>query len=135
MKGEKQLKVFSLLAALAGFSLLALAPAGQPRPAPGSPLLTVRDSLDAQTGLVLAPGFQVVKTNCIRCHSPQLITAKRATREGWEGTIRWMQANQGLGDLGKDEAIILDYLARHYAPTHEGRRPPLKNMKWYRLEQ
>ena len=81
-------------------------------------------------------GFSLlVKNNCVRCHSPQLITAKRATREGWEGTIRWMQATQGLGELGKEEALILDYLAKHYAPTQEGRRPPLKDITWYRLKQ
>ena len=97
-------------------------------------LAGLADSLDAQTGLVLAPGWQVVKNNCVRCHSPKLITAKRASREGWEGTIRWMQATQGLGDLGKEEALILDYLAKHYAPTQEGRRPPLKDITWYRLK-
>jgi cytochrome c5 len=138
MKGKNHKKGLSLLAGLVGFCLLAHVPASQSRnqPAPpATPASLVRDSLDAQTGLVLAPGFQVVKSNCVRCHSPQLITAKRATREGWEGTIRWMQLNQGLGDLGKEEAVILEYLAKHYAPTNEGRRPPLKDIKWYRLEQ
>ena len=137
MKGKNHKKGLSLLAGLVGFCLLAHVPASQSRNqvAQASPAFQVRDSLDAQTGLVLAPGFQVVKSNCIRCHSPQLITAKRATREGWEGTIRWMQATQGLGELGKEEALILDYLAKHYAPTQEGRRPPLKDITWYRLKQ
>ena len=91
------------------------------------------DSLDKDTGLILAPGYTLVKTNCIRCHSPKLITDKRATRDGWQATIRWMQQTQGLGDLGKAEPEILEYLAKHYAPTDEGRRPPLKNIKWYKL--
>ena len=91
------------------------------------------DSLDKDTGLILAPGYTLVKTNCVRCHSPKLITDKRATRDGWQATIRWMQQTQGLGDLGKAEPEILDYLAKHYAPTEEGRRPPLKNIKWYKL--
>jgi hypothetical protein len=139
MKGKFHTKGLGLLAGLVALCLLGLVPAGQSRhqqlrPAASGPLL-VRDSLDAQTGLVLAPGWQVVKSNCIRCHSSQLITAKRATREGWEGTIRWMQLNQGLGELGKDEALILDYLAKHYAPTQQGRRPPLQDIKWYRLEK
>lgn len=139
MKGKLHTKGLSLLGGLMAFCLLGLVPASQSRhqqqlTGTRQPL-PVRDSLDAQTGLVLAPGLQVVKTNCIRCHSSQLITAKRATREGWEGTIRWMQLNQGLGDLGKDEAIILDYLAKHYAPYQQGRRPPLKEIKWYRLEK
>jgi hypothetical protein len=138
MKAQNYKSGLGLLGGLLGLCLLAFVPAGQSRnqQAPQAmPAFLVRDSLDAQTGLVLAPGLQVVKSNCIRCHSPQLITAKRATREGWEGTIRWMQLTQGLGDLGKEEAIILDYLAKHYAPAAAGRRPPLKDIEWYQLEQ
>ncbi|PIQ22587.1 MAG: hypothetical protein COW65_02300 [Cytophagales bacterium CG18_big_fil_WC_8_21_14_2_50_42_9] len=93
------------------------------------------DSLDATTSLVLAPGFTTVKENCLRCHSPKLITAKRASREGWLTTIHWMQQTQGLGDLGSAEPIILDYLAKHYAPNQSGRRPALQNIEWYKLEK
>lgn len=139
MKGIQK-KQLALLAVLAAGLLSAYAPAAT---SPGSRAdiggNTGRagvpaDSLDAETGLVLAPGWQVVKNNCVRCHSPKLITTKRATREGWESTIRWMQNTQGLGKLGADEGPILDYLARHYAPTEEGRRPALKNIDWYQLE-
>ena len=140
MKGKTPSWHLTLLAPLLALALLAFAPAGAvngPRVKAGAATraLVVRDSLDAQTGLVLAPGWQLVKNNCIRCHSPKLITAKRANREGWEGTIRWMQQTQGLGDLGRDEGPILDYLAKHSAPTMEGRRPALKNIAWYRLEK
>jgi hypothetical protein len=138
MQYKEPYKITSLLAIVLGLCLLAAAPAPKPARQASSaglgPARVAGDSLDAQTGLVLAPGFQLVKNNCIRCHSPQLITAKRATREGWESTIRWMQASQGLGDLGQAEAPILDYLARHYAPTREGRRPHLKSIDWYPLE-
>lgn len=96
---------------------------------------TAQDSLDKTTGLILAPGFAVVKTTCVKCHSPKLITGKRATREGWLATIRWMQQTQGLWDLGKAEPVILDYLARNYAPKKEGRRPPLKITEWYKLNE
>ncbi|KAA5539812.1 hypothetical protein [Adhaeribacter rhizoryzae] len=93
----------------------------------------VADSVDKQTGLIMAPGYTLVKQNCVRCHSPKLITDKRATRDGWLATIRWMQQTQGLWDLGKAEPEILDYLAKNYAPTNEGRRPPLKSIEWYKL--
>ena len=96
-------------------------------------LTVVADSVDKQTGLLMAPGYILVKEKCMRCHSPKLITDKRATRDGWLATIRWMQQTQGLENLGKAEPEILDYLAKHYAPTYEGRRPPLKNIKWYKL--
>ncbi|GEO02543.1 hypothetical protein AAE02nite_02070 [Adhaeribacter aerolatus] len=97
------------------------------------PTTLLADSIDKETGLKKAPGYALVKTNCVRCHSPKLITDKRATRDGWLATIRWMQQNQGLWELGKAEPEILDYLAKNYAPKDEGRRPPLKNIEWYKL--
>ena len=95
--------------------------------------VSLKDSLDKKTGLIIAPGFAVVSTTCVRCHSPKLITEKRATREGWLATIRWMQQTQGLWDLGPQEPIVLDYLAKNYAPKNEGRRPLLKTTQWYKL--
>ncbi|QNF32999.1 hypothetical protein HUW51_09725 [Adhaeribacter swui] len=94
---------------------------------------SLNDSIDKKTGLIIAPGFAVVSTTCVRCHSPKLITEKRATREGWLATIRWMQQTQGLWDLGPQEPVVLDYLAKNYAPKNEGRRPLLKTTEWYKL--
>jgi len=50
--------------------------------------------------------------------------------------IRWMQETQGLWQLGKNEPIILDYLAKHYAPEEVVRRPGLDvaAIEWYILE-
>ncbi|MBC7923569.1 MAG: hypothetical protein H7Z75_21035 [Ferruginibacter sp.] len=49
---------------------------------------------------------------------------------------RRMQRTQKLGDLGSNEPLILDYLAKHYAPTENpGRRPPLKDIQWYMLKE
>lgn len=88
------------------------------------------------SGLAYAPGFAIVRGNCTTCHSAKLITQNRASREGWEQMIRWMQATQGLHDLEDDEPIILDYLAEHYAPKAVGRRPNLdyENIDWYELK-
>ena len=96
----------------------------------------VRDSVYVPTGLVVAEGFEIVRGNCTTCHSAQLITQARATREGWTEMIRWMQATQGLHDLGVHEPIILDYLAKYYAPREVGRRPGLDvaAMEWYLLD-
>ncbi len=99
----------------------------------GTNTILVADSVDKETGLKISLGYTLVKTNCVRCHSPKLITDKRATRDGWLATIRWMQQTQGLWDLGKDEPVILDYLAKNYPPKNEGRRPPLKTPEWYKL--
>lgn len=89
---------------------------------------------DPATGLIVADGFATVKKNCTVCHSPQLITQNKASREGWLDTIRWMQATQNLRQFDpRTEDIILTYLAKNYAPLKIGRRPLLRIVQWYRL--
>ncbi|HMQ59994.1 MAG TPA: hypothetical protein PKE06_04955 [Flavilitoribacter sp.] len=96
----------------------------------------VEDGIHLATGLIYADGFETVRKNCTACHSGKLVAQNKATREGWEETIRWMQATQGLWDLGDAEAEILDYLAANYAPAETGRRTNLdvENIEWYMLE-
>lgn len=102
-------------------------------PAPPSDL-QIKDGKDVQTGLLAGEGLQLVKGNCTACHSSSLILQNRFTREGWHEKIVWMQETQGLWDLGKNEDIILDYLATHYAPEEfVGRRRPLNDIDWYEL--
>ncbi len=92
------------------------------------------DSVDEQ-GLIVDDGYLLVRTNCISCHSLNLVTQNRATRDGWKSMIRWMQKEQKLWDLGPNEDKILDYLAKNYAPEQTGRRVPLENVEWYELEE
>jgi hypothetical protein len=96
----------------------------------------VIDGIHVQTGLIYAEGFELVRGTCTACHSAKLVTQNRATREGWVQMIRWMQETQGLWDLGKNEGIIVDYLAKHYAPEEVGRRANLDiaAIEWYILE-
>lgn len=96
----------------------------------------VVNGVHVQSGLIFADGFDIVRATCTACHSAKLVTQNRATREGWKEMIRWMQAKQGLWDLGTTEPIILDYLAKHYAPEDIGRRANLDvdAIKWYVLE-
>ena len=102
-----------------------------PAPAPGE----VTDSVHLATGLVYAPGFLEVRGSCTPCHSAKLITQNRATRAGWATMLRWMEEAQGMGSLGVREPVILDYLAKHYAPRPAGRRPGLdvEKIEWYLL--
>jgi len=95
------------------------------------------DGIHVPSGLVVAEGFETVKATCTACHSGQLVTQNRATREGWEEMIRWMQSSQGLWDLGEQEPIILDYLATYYAPEAVGRRATIDAaaIEWYWLEE
>ncbi|MFK7937150.1 MAG: hypothetical protein AB8G22_26785 [Saprospiraceae bacterium] len=96
----------------------------------------VVNGIHVQTGLAYAEGFDIVRGTCTACHSAKLVTQNRATRAGWEQMIRWMQATQGLWELGKNEPIILDYLAKHYAPEETGRRAnlDLADVEWFILE-
>jgi len=93
----------------------------------------VVDGIHVATGLIVDDGFIQVKASCTSCHSSDLITQNRQTREGWEKLIRWMQETQNLWDLGPNEPLILDYLAKNYAPENVGRRANLTNIEWYEL--
>jgi hypothetical protein len=97
-------------------------------------LPTVVDGKDVETGLIAAEGMEVVKRNCTNCHSAKLITQNHLSRDRWEKTIRWMQKNQNLGDLGDNEKIILDYLEKNYGAVNTGRRKPLEKQVWYELK-
>ena len=94
----------------------------------------VVDGIDVMTGFVAEGDYRIVKANCLGCHSSKLILQNRATREGWEEMIRWMQETQKLHDLGPMEDKILDYLASYYAPKKEGRRKTLEVEEWYVIE-
>ncbi|MEL7161239.1 MAG: hypothetical protein AAFN92_10815, partial [Bacteroidota bacterium] len=72
-----------------------------------SDLGTIRNGVHVETGLayaaVDAKAFRLVRATCTACHSAQLVTQNRATRAGWREMIRWMQATQGLWELGDAE--------------------------------
>lgn len=76
--------------------------------------------------LIAAPGADLVRGHCSGCHSLSLVTAQRGDRAYWLKTIRWMQKTQNLWTLPPaQEAVILDYLAEHFAESAWGRRPNL----------
>jgi len=79
--------------------------------------------------------MQETINNCTTCHSAELVTQNKMTRDGWLATIRWMQESQNLWDLGQNEDLILDYLAKNYAPEDTGRRRSLGKIEWYELSK
>ena len=85
--------------------------------------------------MIFDEGLEIVRANCLGCHSAKLITQNRATREGWLEIIRWMQARHNLWELGKKEEIILQYLSKNYAPEKKGRRQNLADVEWYVLKE
>ncbi len=95
----------------------------------------IKDGIHVATGFAEGEGLEMVIATCTACHSAKLVTQNRATRESWEQMIRWMQKTQNLWDLGEQEEIILDYLAKYYAPENTGRRKLLTDIEWYELEE
>ena len=86
----------------------------------------VHAETDQRTGLIIAPGWELVSAHCGACHSHQLVTSQRGDAEFWLNTIRWMQRTQNLWALPADhEPQIIAYLAEHYSESEWGRRPPL----------
>ncbi len=82
---------------------------------------------DTATGFVIDKGWEIVRANCTGCHSSRLVIQNRLTRKVWVETIRWMQEEQGLWQLGDFEPVILDYLAKNYSPTTaKGKRKKLE---------
>lgn len=83
-------------------------------------------AIDPATGLIVAHGVEDVVSNCTACHSAKFITLQRGSRDTWKDMIRWMQRTQGLWSLDmpnaqgeNTEKVILDYLAKNYAPDEK----------------
>lgn len=93
-------------------------------------------NIDSESGLIIDSGFAVVKKQCSVCHSPQLIIQNKASYQGWLDTLRWMQKKQGMQSLSQQtETLILNYLAKNYAPEQAGRRRPLVIEQWKKLNK
>ncbi len=95
----------------------------------------IENGIHVRTGFVDSDGLMLVVNNCTNCHSAKLVTQNRMSKERWLATIRWMQETQNLWDLGKNEEIIVNYLATNYAPSKKGRRQNLTDIEWYELEE
>ena len=90
-----------------------------------SPALIVgqEPEIDPQSGFRMTGDWELVRANCIACHSTRLVTQQRGTAAQWLNMIRWMQAEQNLWQLDSEiESRIVAYLADNYAPSSEQRR-------------
>lgn len=90
----------------------------------------VKNGIHLPTGLIVDKGVQDVMVTCKSCHSLDLVMQNRADRDGWKDLIVWMQETQNLWQL-PNESIILDYLAKNYAPKNTGRRKNIEAIEWY----
>lgn len=79
--------------------------------------------VDSFTGLKMNDDWELVRNNCIACHSLKLVTQQRGTAAQWLGLIRWMQEKQNLWQFDPDtESKIINYLAENYPPQANQRR-------------
>jgi len=79
--------------------------------------------VDPLTGLKMAGDWEIVRNNCIACHSPKLITQQSGTAAQWLNMIRWMQKKQNLWQFDPEtEKKIIGYLAENYPPQADRRR-------------
>ena len=82
--------------------------------------------LDAYSGLKKTGDWELVRNNCIACHSAKLITQQRGDAADWLGMIRWMQEKQNLWQFDPEtEKRIVSYLADNYPPGENLRRAAL----------
>ena len=83
-------------------------------------------ALDPLTGFKMTGDWQLVRNNCVGCHSAKLVTRQRGDAERWLAMIRWMQEKQGLWQFDPDtEQRIVAYLAENYPPDAQRRRAPI----------
>jgi hypothetical protein len=83
-------------------------------------------TVDAASGLIIDDHWELVRGHCGACHSTQLVTQNRGSRDHWLQLIRWMQESQGLWAFDAEtENSILDYLEKNYPPTTRYRRAPI----------
>ncbi len=103
-------------------------PKHEPRaPTSDQPATTDNPGVDPGTGLIRAPGWEHVATNCNACHSTRHFLRMRGDRETWDAAITWMQQGQGLWPLTPGvRATIVNYLATNYGPNQSdaSTRPP-----------
>lgn len=79
--------------------------------------------IDSFTGFRKTGDWELVRANCIACHSAKLITQQRGSAAQWLAMIRWMQAKQNLWQFTPEvEAKIVAYLAENYPPGADRRR-------------
>ena len=99
----------------------------EPEPAAEiQPAAAAEPELDPMSGLKMAGDWQIVRANCIACHSGKLITQQRGTAEQWLTMIRWMQKKQNLWQFDPvTEDKIISYLATYYPPGQQQRRAAL----------
>jgi competence protein ComEA len=72
--------------------------------------------LQAQTQLPDGKGRELVQGVCNTCHSVNLVTTHRQTRDEWTGTVQRM-AQRGASATDDQFQQIVDYLTNRFGRT------------------
>ena len=100
-------------------------PAPEPLAEPET-LVRTEPEFDPVTGLKMTGDWEIVRANCMACHSGKLITQQRGSAQQWLTMIRWMQKKQNLWQFDPaTEEKIITYLADNYPPSDAQRRAAL----------
>jgi len=70
--------------------------------------------VDPQSGLIMAPGWELVNYQCNACHTSMIVTQNRGDKAFWQETLQWMVDTQGLWDLSDTWKPTLSYLSTYY---------------------
>lgn len=70
--------------------------------------------VDPQSGLIMAPGWELVNYQCNACHTGMIVTQNRGDKAFWKETLQWMMDTQGLWDLSDTWEPTLSYLSTYY---------------------
>lgn len=70
--------------------------------------------VDKASGLIMAPGWELVKGQCNACHTSLIIAQNSGSKEAWQETLQWMIDTQGLWDLSDTWEPVLSYLSTWY---------------------
>lgn len=87
--------------------------------------------VDEESGMIIAPNWELVKYQCSVCHSITVVIKNSGNKKEWEETIKWMIATQGAWDLSDAWEPILGYLSSNYNSNiydmSKFRRKPINN--------
>jgi mono/diheme cytochrome c family protein len=69
----------------------------------------------AQDNLPAGKGKDLLQMICADCHGLDVITAQRATKDGWASIVDSM-VSRGASGTKEQLDTIIDYLAKNFAP-------------------
>jgi mono/diheme cytochrome c family protein len=102
-------------AALLGLVPLALALAGEPPDTEQPPAPPTNQDDDEEKEYDSARNRQVMRENCLICHSEELIASQRLTPAQWKAVVAKM-VGWGAPLRNEQEQPLIEYLARFYSP-------------------